>query len=188
MMQSLKRNATTNVKSDSESCIEVVSMELKKSEQKILFELIKGARRSDRQLARAVNMSQPTVTRTRRKLEKMGLVKEYTVIPNLKELGYELLVFTFMSFSEDKPELFDKAREWIRKQPSVIFANNGLGTGTNSMMVSVHRDYASYADLVRELKQDWEPNLANHQSFVVPLGISDLTIMDFSFRHLLGNK
>jgi DNA-binding Lrp family transcriptional regulator len=161
---------------------------MKERELKILSELIKGSRRSDRQLAKVTGLSQPTVTRTRTKLEKMGLVKEYTIIPNLREMGYELLVFTFMSFVEDKPELFDKAREWIKNQPSVIFANNGLGAGMNSMMLSVHRDYADYADLVRKLKQDWEPNLANHQSFVVALGQSDLTIRDFSFRHLLRGK
>ncbi|MCJ7423289.1 Lrp/AsnC family transcriptional regulator [Candidatus Bathyarchaeota archaeon] len=96
-------------------------MKLKENELKILFELIKGARRSDRELAKATRVSQPTVTRTRTKLEKMGLVKEYTIIPDLRKMGYELLVFTFMSFAEDRPELFAKAREWIKKRPSVIF-------------------------------------------------------------------
>ena len=163
-------------------------MKFKESELKILFELIRGARRSDRQLAKATGVSQPTVTRTRTKLEKMGLVKEYTIIPDLRKMGYELLVFTFMSFAEDKPELFDKAREWIKKQPSVIFANNGLGPGMNSMMLSLHKDYADYANLIAELKRDWQPNLVNQQSFIVVLGRSDLAIRDFSFRHLLKDK
>jgi len=99
-------------------------MEIKENEMKILFELIKGARRRDRELARALRFSQPTVTRTRSKLERMGLVKEYTIIPDLRKMGYELLAFTLMSFSEDKRELFDKARRWIKKQPSVM----GIGT------------------------------------------------------------
>ena len=163
-------------------------MELKESELKILFELIRGARRSDRQLAKAIGVSQPTVTRTRTKLEKMGLVKEYTIIPDLRKMGYELLVFTFMSFSEDKPELFDKAREWIKKQSSVIFANNVEGPRMNSMMLSLHKNYADYSDLITELKRDWQPNLKNLQSFSIVLDRSDLTIRDFSFRHLLTDK
>jgi DNA-binding Lrp family transcriptional regulator len=163
-------------------------VELKESEKKILFELIRGSRRSDRELAKAIGISQPTVTRTRTKLEKMGLVKEYTIIPDLRKMGYELLVFTFMSFAEDGPELFDKAREWIKKQPSVIFANNVEGPRMNSMMLSLHKNYADYSDLITELKRDWQPNLTNLQSFTIVLDRSDLAIRDFSFRHLLTDK
>jgi len=160
-------------------------MELKENETKILFELIRGARRSDRELAKAIGVSQPTVTRTRMKLEKMGLVKEYTIVPDLRKLGYELLAFTLMSFSEGRPELFDKAREWIKKQPSVIFANNGLGEGMNSIMMSLHKDYADYTALIAELKRDWAPNLTKTQSFIIALDRSDLAIRNLSFRHLL---
>jgi DNA-binding Lrp family transcriptional regulator len=168
--------------------IEVRAMELKETELKILFELIKGARRSDRELAKAIRVSQPTVTRSRTKLEKAGFVKEYTIIPDLGKMGYELLVFTFMSFAEDKPELFDKAREWIKKQPSVIFANNGEGPGMNSMMLSLHKNYASYTHLVTDLRRDWQPNLTNIQSFMISLYRPDFAIRKFSFRHLLPEK
>ena len=163
-------------------------MELKENELKILFELIRDSRRSDRELAKAIGISQPTVTRARTKLEKMGLVKEYTIIPDLRKMGYELLVFTFMSFAEDRPELFDKAREWIKKKPSVIFANNVEGPRMNSMMLSLHKNYADYSDLITELKRDWQPNLKNLQSFSIVLDRSDLAIRDFSFRHLLPDK
>jgi len=160
-------------------------MELRKNELAVLLELVKGARRSDREIARAIGVSQPTVTRTRTKLEKEGWVREYGVIPDLKKLGYELLVFTFMSFSEDRPELFDKAREWVEKQSCVILANNGEGLGMNSLMVSLHRDYASYSRLLTQLRRDWQPNLVSEQSFVVSLDRSDLMIKKFSLRQML---
>jgi len=163
-------------------------MELKEKELKILFELIRGAKRSDRELARLLRVSQPTVTRTRTKLEKEGFVKEYTTIPDLRRIGYDLLALTFMSFAEDKPELFDKAREWIMKQPSVIFANNGEGLEMNSVMVSLHKGYASYSRLLTELRRDWQPNLTSEQSFVISLDRSDLRIKDFSLRYLLAAK
>lgn len=166
--------------------IEVFTMELKENELKILFELVKGARRSDRELAKATGVSQPTVTRTRTRLEKMGFMKEYTILPDLKKMGYELLAFTFMSFAEDRPELFIKAREWITKQSSVIFANNGEGLGMNSVMVSVHKDYTSYSRLLTQLRRDWQPNLTNEQSFVISLDRSDLMIKHFSLRYLLA--
>jgi hypothetical protein len=96
-----------------------------------------------------------------------------------------LLVFTFMSFSEDRPELFDKAREWVKKQSCVIFANNGEGLGTNSLMISLHRDYASYSRLLTQLRRDWQPNLVTEQSFVVSLDRSDLIIKRFSLMQML---
>ena len=161
-------------------------MELRKNELKVLMELVRGARRSDREIAKAVGVSQPTVTRTRAKLEKEGWVKEYAVIPDLKKLGYELLVFTFMSFTEDRPELFEKARQWIKKQPCVIFANNGEGFGSNSVMISLHRNYASYSRLLTRLRRDWQPNLAGKQSFVISLDRSDLGIKQFSLRQMLA--
>jgi DNA-binding Lrp family transcriptional regulator len=163
-------------------------MELKGNELKILFELVKGARRSDRELAKVVRVSQPTVTRARTKLEKTGFVKEYTTIPDFRRIGYDLLAFTFMSFTEDKPELFDKAREWIMKQSSVIFANNGEGLGMNSIMVSLHKGYASYSRLLTRLRRDWQPNLKSEQSFVVSLDRPDLKIKHFSFRYLLADE
>ena len=37
---------------------------------KLLLELVKNSKRSDRDLAKALDVSQPTVTRMRKKLEK----------------------------------------------------------------------------------------------------------------------
>ena len=45
--------------------------ELKPIDYKLLFELMKNSHRSDRQLAKALGVSQPTVTRRRAMLEKI---------------------------------------------------------------------------------------------------------------------
>jgi DNA-binding MarR family transcriptional regulator len=50
---------------------------------KILFQLVKDSRQSDRQIAKVLNFSQPTVTRRKTILEKQGFL-EYSTIPNLK--------------------------------------------------------------------------------------------------------
>ena len=159
----------------------------KETEFKIVRELVKGSRRSDRELAKAVGVSQPTVSRFIKKLEGQGLINEYTIIPELSKMGCELLVFTFLSFAEDKPELFEKAREWTEKQPSVIFATNGEGCGSNSIMVSIHEDYTGYTNLITQLKRDWQPNLTSEQSFVVSLKRADQMIKHFSFRYLFAD-
>jgi len=163
-------------------------MKIRENDLKILFELIIGARRSDRDIAKAIGVSQPTVTRGRTNLEKEGLVKEYTTIPDLTKMGYELLVFTFLSFAEDRPDLFAKAREWTKKQPCVVFATNGEGCGMNSIMVSLHKNYTGYTNLITQLKRDWQPNLTGEQSFVISLNRPDQNIKHFSFRPLLENE
>src|SRR4030043_213429 len=68
--------------------------QLKSIDYGIISELVKNSRLSDRQLARILKTSQPTVTRRRKMLDNEGLLG-YTAIPDLKKLGFEILAFTF---------------------------------------------------------------------------------------------
>jgi DNA-binding Lrp family transcriptional regulator len=70
-------------------------MILKDAQLKLIDELIKDSRRSGRELADRIGVSQPTATRLRTKLENSGFIQEFTAIPNFRKIGYELLVFTF---------------------------------------------------------------------------------------------
>jgi DNA-binding Lrp family transcriptional regulator len=165
-----------------------ITMDKKEHENlRLLFALIKGARRSDRDLSKVLKISQPTVTRKRTKFEKEGYIKEYTVVPDLAKIGYDFVAVTFLSFAEDRPELFDKAREWTKSRPSIIYAVNGEGMGMNSIMVSIHMNYASYSKLITELRRDWQPNLKNIETFIISLARPELLIKPFSFRYLEGN-
>jgi DNA-binding Lrp family transcriptional regulator len=70
---------------------------VKSVELKLLCELIKNSRKSDRKLAKLVGVSQPTVTRTRTRLEKEGLI-EYSGVPNLRKIGFEIIAITFANW------------------------------------------------------------------------------------------
>lgn len=150
----------------------------------LLFQMITNSKRSDRDIAKILDISQPSVTRLRRSLEKDGLIREYTVIPDLAKMGYEIIACTFLAFSESRPDLFDKARAWTKKQSCVIFAHNGEGLGMNSMMISAHRNYASFSKLITTLRQDWEPNLKDAQSFLISINRPELLVKAFSFKYL----
>jgi len=121
-------------------------------------------------------------------LEEVAPRQLAVLSPELNKMGYELLVFTFLSFAEDKPELFEKAKEWTKKRHAVIFAADGEGCGMNSIMLSIHEDYTSYTNLLTQLKRDWQPNLTGEQNFVISLNRSDQMIKPFSFRYLLANS
>jgi DNA-binding Lrp family transcriptional regulator len=150
----------------------------------LLHELIKGSRRSDRELAKVLKISQPTITRKRTRLESEGYINEYTVIPNLVKMGYEIIAFTFLAFTEAKPKLLAKAHEWGKKQPNIVFASDGEGLGMNSIMVSVHKNYASFSKLITDMRQDWQPNLKDVQSFILSVNRPELMVKPFSFKYL----
>ena len=73
---------------------------LKDVELKLISELMKNSRRSDRELAKVLGVSQPTVTRIRTRLEKEGHIKEYTMIPDFSQLGYQMMGVTLLKLRE----------------------------------------------------------------------------------------
>ena len=67
---------------------------MKDTELKLVSELMKNSRRSDRELARLIGVSQPTVSRMIKNLEKEGIIQEYTMIPDMIKLGIEIVAIT----------------------------------------------------------------------------------------------
>jgi DNA-binding Lrp family transcriptional regulator len=145
-----------------------------------------GAKRSDRELAKILKVSQPTVTRKRKELERDGTIQEYTIIPDFTKIGYDFVAVTFLTFGEDSSEFLDNEREWAKRKSSVIYLTKGEGMGMNCFMISVHKNYASYSKLITELRRDWRPTLTNVQTFMVSLARPDLLVKPLSFRHLEG--
>jgi len=157
----------------------------KKVALKLLFELIKNSKRSDRELAKILGVSQPTITRMRQRLEKKT-IKEYTAIPDWAELGYELMAFTFanMSFKPSQmQEQTKKAKDWFMKHPNVIFASNGDGMGKNGVCISFHKDYTSFANFIAECQTEWGEYMKDMQFFIVSIK-GGLALKPFSFKYL----
>jgi DNA-binding Lrp family transcriptional regulator len=132
---------------------------VKETELKLISELLKNSRRSDRELAKIIGVSQPTVSRMIKKLEKEGYIKEYTVILNFHKLGYELLALTFIKLKEGlttkEIEIArKKAWEILEKElPEIIMVERGTGIGYNGVIISFHKDYSSYQEFVNWLGQ-----------------------------------
>lgn len=85
-------------------------------ELRLIAELMRNSRRSNRKLAKAVGVSQPTVSRIIRKLESNGLVQEYTMIPNLMKLGYEILALIFVKLNRPLSDVeIEEAKKLIRE-------------------------------------------------------------------------
>ena len=132
---------------------------MKNVELKLISELMKNSRRSDRDLARVIGVSQPTVTRIRTRLEKEGYIAEYTMIPNFLKLGFHIGALTFIKMREvlDQKQLVEARQlgQQIAKSsfPEVIVAERGRGLGYQVISVSLHKDYAAYMDFMDRLRQ-----------------------------------
>jgi len=157
---------------------------MKDFELKLISELMKDSRRSDRELAKIIGSSQPTVTRLRNELEKEGIIKEYTMIPDFRKLGFEIMAVTFVKFKTPlTPENIDKVTkgglELEEKSPtSTIVILRGSGLGYDGVFISFHESYASFTKLVELTRQLSFVDITHVDSFLTSLP------EEHQYRHL----
>ncbi len=148
---------------------------------RLLFELIKNSKRSDREIAKILGVSQPTITRMRQRLEKKAIV-EYTIIPDWQELGFEIMAFTFIRMAR-RPELIEKARQWATKNPSIVSARWGEGMGMDGALITFHKNFSGFSEFITSLKTYWTEDLRDIESFLMTTA-SEAMIKPFSFKYL----
>ncbi|HUW48021.1 MAG TPA: Lrp/AsnC family transcriptional regulator [Patescibacteria group bacterium] len=160
-------------------------MKLKTIDYGLLSELIKNPKSSDRQVAKKMGISQPTVTRRRTELEKERLL-DYTAVPDLKKLGFEILAITFgnRAAHPQHAELqIQKAKDFIERHPNLIFVSSGLGFRFDRVAISVHRNYNDYSKFQQEIRQEWGDAMTVAGSFMISL-VSDSILRNLTFKHL----
>ena len=167
-------------------------VELKPSDYKLLLELMKDSKRSDRQLAKVLGISQPTVTRKRGFLEK-ELIDGYTAIPKWDKLGYEIFAITLVKIkpaiaSREKYEATrKKGLEWLMRQHNIVMAGACRGAGVDSFMISVHKSYSDYDDFMRSYRLELGETMDDVQSVLVNLRGKEL-VKPFHLKYLAETK
>jgi DNA-binding Lrp family transcriptional regulator len=148
---------------------------VKEVELKLISELMKNSRRSDRELAKAIGVSQPTVSRLIKKLEREGVIKEYTMIPDFTKIGYHLLAVTFVKLKSTlSSEGVDKARETAKQELressfGVIMLERGLGLRHDGVIISYCEDFATYAQHKNAIMQYPFLEVSDVETFLVSL-------------------
>jgi DNA-binding Lrp family transcriptional regulator len=148
---------------------------LKDVELKLISELVKNSRRSDRELARVLKVSQPTVSRMIKKLKGEGVIKEYTMIPDFLELGYKIMALTFCSLKELNAEEYEGVIAAIERDlgdeqlQKIIMFERGLGLESTGVFVSLHEDYSSYVEFIDKLKEYPFLEMSKPGSFLISL-------------------
>lgn len=166
--------------------------ELKPIDYKILFELMKDSHRSDRQLAKSLGVSQPTVTRRRGMLEE-NFIEGYTVVPKFGKIGFELAAFTFIKSKlkfktgEEKTEALQTLKDWYMKQPNVVLVLDGRGMGWDAVCISLHESFSDFAQFIRVHDSELSDWVVESQTFHSDLK-SGTTIKPFHLKYLTTSK
>ena len=139
---------------------------------KVLYQLLKNSKKSDRDLAKVLKSSQPTITRMRKKLERSGMVRDYTVIPDFRKMGFEILALTFVKMRSKilTPKVMVGAKRYAARFPNAIFASSGEGLGMTGVIISLHKNYTDYHRNLNKMRVDWKEFTDDIKSFVISIG------------------
>ena len=148
---------------------------MKTIELKLISELMKNSRRSDRELAKVIGVSQPTVSRMISRLQKEGVIREYTMIPDFKKLGYKILALTFVKLKKTlSQEELEKVREVTKQKVmessyAIVMLERGLGLGYDGVIMAFYKDYSEHLEHVKVLHRYPFLDLYGMESFLISL-------------------
>jgi DNA-binding Lrp family transcriptional regulator len=147
---------------------------LKDSEVKLIAELMKNSRRSDRELARILGVSQPTVSRTIKKLEKERIIQEYTIIPNFNKLGYHVCALSFANFATPTDlltmrKMIEEYGKRLSEIPQAVVIERGIGEEANGVVISFHESYSDYRKFIEWLNQFSSSSKYSLRHFIIDL-------------------
>lgn len=157
-------------------------------DREVLLELLKNSKISDKELAKKLSTSQPTITRIRNRLYDSGYILNYTVMPKMEKAGLKLLAFTFIRKID--PNALKKLHSWILASPWIIFSAEGEGLREARLVIlSGHTDFDNFKSFMNLLRSDFGNSIEGISAFFVPSGtsikdFSPLTPIESSFRIL----
>jgi DNA-binding Lrp family transcriptional regulator len=168
------------------ACFGEGSVKRQKLDLKLIAELMRNSRQSDRELAKKLGVSQPTVTRARTRLEKEGYIKEYTLIPDFRKLGFEIMALSLIRLRKEPSEeelekLMEYGHEYEKRNPfALVLAVSGMGAGYDRATISFHENYGSLTDFIRESKQTPWSEFYHYDTFIIGLADDHYKSLTFS--------
>ena len=159
---------------------------------KIISELLKNSKVSDRELGKKLGVSQPTTSRRRTTLEK-ELIDGYTLVPKWDKLGYEIFAVNFVKIkpavaTEKKYQISrERGLKWLMDQPNIIMTAASRGMGMDAFNISLHKSYSDYDEWFRNFRLTWGDLVDDIQSVLVNLRGKEV-IKPLHFKYLSEAK
>jgi len=126
----------------------VIPVKLSRAERKVLAGLVKHPEETDTLIADEVGVSRNTVANAKRKFLKEGIC--FTrIIPNMKKLGFENLVFSFRKFN---PRISESQRaEAVELVRNLLNPIMYIGKNLDGFVISAHTSIEEYEKANEEL-------------------------------------
>ena len=141
---------------------------MKQKMMSLLLEYLKDSKRSDREIAKVLGVSQPTITRMRQRLVKEAAIKDFTVIPDFVEMGYEIVAVSCFKLRVTE-ESMEKAKKVTMSKPNIIFASSGHGMRKDAVMISLHKNYTDFSKFLRDLRLEGGNDLQDYNTMLISL-------------------
>ena len=113
---------------------------------KVLNELLRNCKRSDRDISKFAGVSQPTVTRVRQRLIKKGIIKKCLAIPDYTKLGYPFGAITMCVISRESLMRVVSNGDFVLISAPLISLDN------DTILITLHRSIDSYNKFLEKVK------------------------------------
>lgn len=156
--------------------------EMTETEKNVYTLMVKYPEESDTILGGKLGISRHTISRLRRGFEQQMLIRRMN-LPNLKNLGFEILSFYHIRFDPRRPhDLEDPEIARLMSDSTIFFASRLF----EAIMISVHRDYDEYKqDSTQMMQVLKEKKWVAENPLILTYSLSSLIIIkDFAFAPL----
>jgi len=142
---------------------------LTRNEKIVYSALIKNPEANDKTLEKKLSISRHTISTSRKNLEKGNLIKTIN-FPNLKKLGYSILVFSHLLLHQRKG-----VNEKLASNPSKVFF---ASRGPEKVILSVYKNYEEFRrDSANTMKYLEENNLLISEPVIRPHSIGAMIVI-----------
>jgi len=154
------------------------------NEKLVFYTMVKYPGLTGGQIARRVSMSRQTVNAMKNRFLSDGLLRTVR-IPDIRKLGFELMVFSHMHFNPKKP--IDKRHRGIELMLSKRSQILKISGNSEAIVLSVFENYTEYLETYDELLDFYERNrflLGNPVIRIFPIKSKRL-LMDMRYAPLV---
>ncbi len=122
------------------------SIELDQIDLSVLRHLQQDARLTHKELAQRVSLSPPGLVKRLRRLERSGVLRQYTALVDREAIGLDLLCFVHVTLGHHQVEAVRRFREAIVGIPEVLECHHVTGEFDYLLKVLVrnHHDLESF--------------------------------------------
>ena len=150
------------------------------TEKKVYCTIVGFPELSDSEIGKKIGVSRHTVSRLRRSFENNSMIRRIN-LPNLKNLGFEILTFFHIRFDPRHYPDMEKDKASLLMSSSTIFLASRM---FEAFMISVHVDYDDYnKDKTRVMQLLKENKWVAEDPLISTYSIREMiTIKDFRFE------